>query len=108
MIAWIKDKLLVILFPFGRTDESFKQRRRRDCAGNCFAYDKDKPWPAVHKAKLGDALSLNMRCEAIHDGEIFQNHGVLTMPAGPDLACAGGLRFFSKQSGMKQWQGVTT
>jgi hypothetical protein len=46
------------------------------------------PRPAVHKEKLGHALSLNMRCEVIHDGEIFPNHG------RPDLACAGGFRFF--------------
>jgi hypothetical protein len=32
----------------------------RDCAGNCFAYDNDKPRPAVHKEELGHALSLNM------------------------------------------------
>jgi hypothetical protein len=44
----------------------------------------DKPRPAVHKEKLGHALSLNMiHCEAIHDGEILQNHGVLTMLTGP-------------------------
>jgi hypothetical protein len=46
----------------------------------------------LHKEKLGHALSLNMmRCEAIHDGEIFPNHGVLAMLT---MACAGGLRFF--------------
>jgi hypothetical protein len=67
--------MTALTVPFGRSDES------RHCAGNCFAYDNDKPPPpAVHKEKLGHALSLNMmRCEAIHDGEIFPNHRVLTM-----------------------------
>jgi hypothetical protein len=47
--------------------------------GNCFTYNNDIPLPAVHKEKLGHTLSLKMmRCEAIHDGEIFPNHGVLT------------------------------
>jgi hypothetical protein len=51
------------IVPFRRTDESFKQWRRWDCAGNCFSYDNDKPRPAVHKEKLGHTLLLNMmRC----------------------------------------------
>jgi hypothetical protein len=70
-----KLKINHYIVPFGRKDESVKQRHHPDCAGNCFAYDNDKTRPAVHKEKLGHALSLNMmRCEMIHDGEIFPNH----------------------------------
>jgi hypothetical protein len=72
------------IVPVGRTGELQAKTRRRFCAGNCFAMIMILwPWLAVHKENLGHALSLNMRCEAIHDGEIFPNHGVLTMPAGP-------------------------
>jgi hypothetical protein len=78
---WIKDKSLYCFVRENRWKLQAK-RRSRDCAGNCFAYDNDKPWLAVHKEKLGHALSLNMiRCDVIHDGEIFLNHGVLIMLA---------------------------
>jgi hypothetical protein len=45
---------------------------------------RENRWELQAIEKLGHALSLNMRCEVIHDGEIFPNHG----------ACAGGLHFF--------------
>jgi hypothetical protein len=50
-------------------------------AGNCFGL---RPWPAVHKEKLGHALSLNecTCCEVFHDGEIFSES------QGPDHALA--------------------
>jgi hypothetical protein len=41
------------IVPFGRTGESFKQRSRQDCVGNCFDYDNDKPRPAVHNRETG-------------------------------------------------------
>jgi hypothetical protein len=70
-----------------------KQRR-----GKLFvsAYDNNRPRPAVHKEKLGHALSLNecsrwfnmLCCEVIHDGEIFSES------RGPDhaLACISGMK----------------
>jgi hypothetical protein len=85
VFAWIKDKSLYCSVRENRWE---LQAKMQPGLGNCFAYDNDKPRPAVHKEKLGHTLSLNMRCEVIHDGEIFPNHG------RPDLACVSSRAFF--------------
>jgi hypothetical protein len=79
------------IVPFGSTDES------RDCTGNCFAYNNDKPAPAVHKEKLGrpiaehDALWGDSRWGNISESWVLT---MLTMTwLAPGLAFLPG-RFF--------------
>jgi hypothetical protein len=79
------------IVPLGRTDETLRAKMPPRLHGNCFAYN-DKPRPLytnwVTPCRWMQSF-YNMHCGAIHDGEIFPNHGFLTMPAGVTAwACA--------------------
>jgi hypothetical protein len=77
-------KIKHYIVPFERTDWwELQAKTPPGLCGKLLRFTITIVWPrlAAHKEKLGHALSLNMRCEVIHDGEIFPNHGILTMPA---------------------------